>query len=170
VRLFWGRSTLTGSRRIHVEGVPADLLIPRGWPIPTDKWVRDNALWNPPPGWTPVPNASPAPAEWSFWTTNKLWWQITGAHFQPIRILLRLSNWLSLAGIALLVAGALLDSPGLRAVGVVVMVASLALGITHEVLKARMAKTLLAKFAVVAERGRRERLTREYQRYLTAMA
>lgn len=161
---------MTGARRIHVEGVPADLLIPRGWPIPTDKWIRDNALWHPPPGWTPVPNVSPAPAGWSFWTTNKLWWRVTAAHFQSIRLLLRISNWLAFAWLAFIVASALLDSPAVRAVAIILMIASLTLVIVHEVRKARMAKTLIAEFAVVAQRGRHERLTREYQRYLTAMA
>lgn len=161
---------MTGSRRVHVEGVPADMLIPRGWPIPTDKWVRDNALWHPPPGWSPGPNVEPAPANWNFWTPNKLWWQITPAHFQSIRILQRVSNWLVPIWLLSMVGAGLLDSPALRAVAITAMIVALALAIIHEVLKGRMSKALIAKFAIVAQRGRQERLTREYQRYLTAMA
>jgi hypothetical protein len=50
------------------------------------------------------------------------------------------------------------------------MIVALALALIHEVLKNRMSRALIAEFALVAQRGRQERLTRDYQRYLTAMA
>jgi hypothetical protein len=170
---FLGRTTtLTGrGSRIRAAGVPADFRVPRGWPTPTDKWVRDNAFWQPPAGWSPTRATAAAPEGWEFWTPNKLWWRTTGAYYRPIAIWGRLSNWLGLLWLATLVGSALFGfSPMLRLVGFSAALASITLLIVHESLKARLSKRLLAEFAVVAQRGRHDRLTRDYQRYLTAMA
>jgi hypothetical protein len=170
---FLGRTTtLTGrGPRIRVAGVPADFRVPRGWPTPTDKWVRANAFWQPPAGWSPPQTSIPAPDGWEFWSPNKLWWQTTGAHYRSLAIWGRLSNWLAALFIVMYVASMFIGpSPTLRMVAYSAALASFALLIVHEALKARLSKRLLAQFAVVAQRGRQERLTREYQRYLTAMA
>jgi len=159
------------SKRIRVAGVPADFRVPPGWPTPTDKWIRDNALWHPPADWTPAPNAAAAPPDWRYWQPNKLWWQKAGAYYRPISIWARLSNWCAVLWLVTFAASMFLDdSSALRIVGVAAAAASLALVIIHESLKARMSKRLLAEFAIMAQRGRQERLTREYQRYLTAMS
>ncbi len=157
--------------RIRVAGVPADFRVPRGWPTPTDRWVRDNAFWLPPADWSPTPSTPAAPEGWEFWAPNKLWWQTTGAHYRSIAIWGRLSNWLALVFLATLIAAAFIGpSPLLALVRFSAALASITLLIIHESLKARLTKKLLARFAVVAQRGRQERLTREYQRYLTALA
>jgi hypothetical protein len=145
--------------------------VPPGWPIPTDKWIRDNAFWQPPSNWTPLPNTPEAPDEWRFWLPNKLWQQTTGAYYGAIAIWARLSNWAAVLWLVAFAASPFLGfPPALRIVAWCAAIASLALIIVHESLKARASKTLLAQFAVMAQRGRQERLTREYQRYLTAMA
>lgn len=61
-------------------------------------------------------------------------------------------------------------SPLLALVRLTAALASITLLIVHESVKARITKKLLAQFAVVAQRGRQQRLTHEYQRYLTALA
>ena len=158
------------SKRIRVPGVPADFRVPPGWPSPTDKWIRDNAMWQPPAGWTPAPNVVAAPSGWHYWVPNKLWSQTTGAYYSSIAIWARLSNWCAALWLVAFAASVFLGfSPMLRLIGWSAAVASLALIIVHEWLKARMSKKLLAQFAIVAQRGRERRLTREYQRYLTAM-
>ncbi|WP_243073795.1 hypothetical protein [Microbacterium sp. SS28] len=170
---FLGRTTTLTRRgaRIRVAVVPADFRLPRGWPTPTDKWVRDNAFWQPPADWSPTQAGAAAPDGWEFWRPNKLWWQTTGAYYRSIAIWGRLSNWLGYLFLVMLIASAFLgSSPMLRLVGFSAGLASIALLIVHEVLKARLTERLFAQFAVVAQRGLQERLTREYQRYLTAMA
>ncbi|WP_349426566.1 hypothetical protein [Microbacterium sp. LWS13-1.2] len=102
---------------------------------------------------------------------NKLWWQTTGAYYQSIAIWGRLSNWLALVFLATLIGAAFIaPSPLLALVRFSAALASITLLIVHESLKARLTRKLLAQFAVVAQRGRQERLTREYQRYLTVLA
>ena len=158
------------SKRIRVPGVPADFCVPPGWPSPTDKWIRDNALWQPPAGWTPVPNAAAAPPEWRYWVPNRLWSQTTGAYYRSIAIWARLSNWSAALWLVAFAASAFFGfSPMLRIIGLSAVAASVALFIVHESLKVRISKKLLAQFAIVAQHGRQQRLTREYQRYLTAM-
>jgi hypothetical protein len=145
--------------------------VPPGWPTPTDKWIRDNAFWQPPTGWTPIEKVRAAPEGWQFWTTNKLWQRSIGDRLRSVVILRRIANWLALIWLATLVAAFLLDYPPLlRLVGFAAALSAFGLVVVSEVLRARKSKRLIAEFAVVAERGRRDRLTREYQRYLTAMA
>jgi hypothetical protein len=101
---------------------------------------------------------------------NKLWTQTTGAYYRSIAIWARLSNWCAALWLVAFAANAFLGfSPMLRIIGWSAVAASLAFFIVHESLKARMSKKLLAQFAIVAQHGRQQRLTREYQRYLTAM-
>ena len=159
------------SKRIRVPGVPADFWVPPGWPTPTDKWIRDNAFWQPPSGWTPLPGTVMAPPEWRYWTPNKLWSQTTGAYYSAIGIWTSLANWAAAVWIVAFVASPFLGyPPTLRIVAWCAAIASLSFIVVHESLKARISKRLLAQFALMAQRGRQERLTREYQRYLTAMA
>lgn len=154
-----------------MAGVPADFRVPRGWATPTDTWVRDNAFWMPPADWSPTPSTPAAPEGWEFWTPNKLWWQTTGAYYQSIAIWGRLSNWLAIAFLAMLIGAVFIGpSPLLTSLRLSAALASIALLIVHETLKARLTRKLLAEFGVLAQRGRQERLIREYQRYLTAMA
>jgi hypothetical protein len=108
--------------------VPADFRVPRGWPTPTDKWVRDNAFWQPAAGWSPPEAAAAAPDGWEFWTPNKLWWQTTGAYYRSIAIWGRLSNWLGYLFVVALIGSAFLGpSPMLRLVGFSAALASIAL-------------------------------------------
>ena len=159
------------ARRIRVPGVPADFRVPRGWPTPTDKWVRDNAFWHPPADWTPLPSLPAAPDSWVYWVPNKLWNKSMGGHFRSIAVWASASNWLGLVWLITLVAGPLIGySPLLRVFGLTAGLASLALAVLHEGMKSRRTKRLITEFAIVAHRGRHERLIREYQRYLTAVS
>lgn len=117
-----------------------------------------------------MPGLAAAPSQWRYWVPNKLWAQTTGAYYASIAVWTRLSNWCAAVWLVALVGAAFFGvSPMLRIVAWSAAAASLALLIVHESLKARMSKRLLAQFAVVAQRGRQQRLTREYQRYLRAM-
>ena len=70
-----------------------------------------------------------------------------------------------------LVAGPLIGySPLLRVFGLTAGLAALALAVLHEGMKSRRTKRLITEFAILAQRGRHERLIREYQRYLTAVS
>lgn len=159
------------ARLIRVPGIPADLRIPRHWPTPTDKWVRDNAFWHPPAGWTPVPGKDPAPEGWTYWVANPLWSRAMAPHFRAIAALRRVANGLCVVWVAALIASPFLGyPPPLRALGLLAMLACSISFISYEVLRARTTKRLLQEFAVLAHRGRAERLTSEYQRYLTAVA
>lgn len=159
------------AKRIRVSGVPADFRVPPGWPTPTDKWIRDNAFWQPPKGWTPIEKARAAPEGWRFWAPNELWQRSIGGRLRSVALLRTIANWLALVWLATLVVAFMLDYPPVLAVvGLTAAFSAFGLVIASEVLRTRKSKRLIAEFAVVAERGRRDRLTREYQRYLTAMA
>jgi hypothetical protein len=133
--------------------------------------VRENAFWTPPPGWAPVEAAAAAPPDWRFWQPNPLWWKSPLSSFPSIALLPRLANLLAWVWIGLAVASIVLElHPAIRLVAFLLGFASLTLTVVSEVLKARKSKERIQKFAIVAQRTRTERLTREYQRYLTAMA
>lgn len=154
-----------------MAGVPADFRVPRTWPTPTDKWVRENALWIPSPDWTPAPGADAAPIDWRFWVPNKLWSQTIGNNFRSIAVWGRIANWLALVWVVALIAGPFLGYPPvIRMIGISAALVSFACLVVHETLKARKTKRLLLEFAIIAHHGRHDRLTREYQRYLTAVA
>ncbi|KRA24081.1 hypothetical protein ASD65_06310 [Microbacterium sp. Root61] len=72
--------------------------------------------------------------------------------------------------VALVSAAFLGYPPLLRIIALTAVAASIIFFIVHETLRARLSRRLLAHFAIVAAHGRLEKLTREYQRYLTAMA
>lgn len=159
------------ARRIRVNGVPADFRVPRGWPTPTDKWVRENAFWRPPPGWTPRPSLRAAPDSWVYWVPNNLWSQVTGNYFRSIAVWARISTVLALVYLVTMIAGPLIGySPLLRGVGFAAAAISVMLLVVHAAMKARMSKRLLTRFAIDAQLIRHDRLVREYQRYLVAVA
>lgn len=156
------------ARRIRVAGVPADFRVPRGWPTPTDRWIRTNAFWVPPADWTPVPGMRPAPANWTFWVPNRLWEQTREAVYHPLRVWNRLIT----AAVALhLLLGAwriLGDLPSLIAsFAPPLLFTAIIIGfvgyLTH---RRRLTQRALARHAILAAEGRTQRLTREYQRYL----
>lgn len=167
-----GVSTLSVRvRQIRVAGVPADFRVPRGWPTPTDRWIRENAFWQPPHGWTPGPQSPAAPADWQFWTPNRLWWTTRAQAFQPAEVWRRLASLLSFVGIAFFIAGRFFDpSLGFGWLWFAAIVASLVLIVIHDRHRTRISNALLEDHARVAAHGRHERLTRDYQRYLTAVA
>jgi hypothetical protein len=154
-----------------VPGVPADFRLPRGWPTPTDKWVRENAFWQPPPGWTPVAGARAAPEDWSYWVPNTLWTRVAAPRSGSIAPFVRIANWLVIVYIAARVAGLFLGNPpALAAIALIPMIGAIVCFVTYGVLRRRLTRQLMVEFAVLAQRGRTERLTKEYQRYLTAMS
>ncbi len=157
-------------RRIRVAGVPADFRVPRGWPSPTDKWVRENVFWQPPPGWAPLSDLRPAPVDWVYWTPNPLLPRIAARPFRAIAGWMRMSNVLALAFLVALAGAAVTGHPALRTLGTCFAAAAVVCVLVHESLRARTTRRLVIEFALVAERGRSERLTKEYQRYLTAAA
>jgi hypothetical protein len=119
----------------------------------------------------PVETAAAAPPNWRFWQPNPLWWKSPLSSFPSIALLPRLANLLAWVWIGLAVASVVLDlDPAVRPIAFVAGFASLALTVISEILKARKSRERIQEFAVVAQRARTERLTREYQRYLTAMA
>jgi hypothetical protein len=70
-----------------------------------------------------------------------------------------------------MVAGPLLGyPPAIRVIGLLALLGALACYVAHEILRTRISKRLLIEFAVLADRGRRERLVTEYQHYLRAVA
>ena len=156
------------TRRIRVGGVPADFRVPRGWPVPTDRWVRTNALWIPPVGWTPLPGLEPAPRNWRYWSPNPLWHKTRGHVYRVPRM------WGHVGGIALLgsaatrwwahaaqVPDAVVTSLGILST-TVVFASLIGYISTHRSATHRA----LVRHAIGAAEGRTERLTREYQRYL----
>lgn len=156
------------ARRIRVAGVPADLRVPRGWPAPTDRWIRTNAFWVPPADWTPMPGVRPAPANWTFWVPNRLWEQTREAVYRPLRVW----NRVVIAGVALSIllrvwVAMTVPPTGVTTLIWVVWLLAMIIGfvgyITH---RRRLTQRALARHAILAAEGRTQRLTREYQRYL----
>jgi hypothetical protein len=80
--------------------------VPPTWPTPARYWVEGNAGWEPPIGWTPVPEARPAPDGWGFWSINHDVWAMDSAHARKYandRLVL------SLAIVAVGIAGLVID-------------------------------------------------------------
>lgn len=156
------------SRRIRVAGVPADFRVPRGWPTPTDRWIRTNAFWVPPLGWTPLPDLKPAPRHWTYWSPNPLWHKTRGAAYRGLRVWSRLT-WIVLLGSA--AAGwwaRTVQAPAPVTTSLSILTATLiVVSLIGYIATYRSATSrALAQHAVVAAEGRTKRLTREYQRYL----
>ena len=101
-------------RRIRVAGVRGDFLTPRGWPAPTDQWIRANTFWQPPADWTPLPGLKPAPKGWQFWTTNRTWDIAAATYYAPLQGWMRASNIAGFACIVTFTAAFGLQLPMLR--------------------------------------------------------
>lgn len=153
-------------RRIRVAGARGDFLTPRGWPTPTDQWIRANTFWQPPEGWTPTPGLKPAPKGWRFWTTNKTWDVAATKYYAPLQAWMRASNIAGVACIMALVGAALLHLPLLRLAAMLFLLIGLVCLIVFRARRKRMTTELLTHVTKGAERARNERLAREYQRYL----
>jgi hypothetical protein len=159
------------TKRVRVPGVPVDFRVPRGWPTPTDRWIRENVLWSPPPGWTPLPGAPSAPSGWQYWTPNDQWSTFTATYYRPIRKWNRTANWLGVLWIVATVAGIVYPaSIPFHAVAVVALLAGVGFALAYQALDARTTRDILANLAIVADQERARRLTRAYQRYLTDAA
>lgn len=165
-----GRTGLSRAKRIRVPGVPADFRVPPGWPVPTDRWIRENALWHPPNGWAPLPNIAPAPAQWRFWVPNELGRRVMGRRFRSIAWMAGLASAGGYLFLALVILGAVLDVTELRLVAWGIGLGAVTLLVAHESVTSRRSARLLAEMTALAERGREERLKREYQHYLRATA
>ncbi len=159
------------ARRVRVPGVPADFRVPAGWPTPTDRWLRDNAFWQPPPGWTPRPTLRPAPSHWRYWSPNPAWRTAIAPVFRSILPWAQAARalgaiWLLLFLVALWVG----LPPVATAVGGMAAVGAVACLVVYVILRSRLVRSVLAEAAIVAERERRERMMLEYQRYLRAVS
>jgi hypothetical protein len=155
------------TKRVRVPGVPVDFRVPRGWPTPTDRWIRENALWSPPAGWTPLPGVAPAPANWSFWMPNELWHAYTSDFYGPIRKWNRTANGLGVLWIAATAAGIVFPaSLAFHALAIAALVAGVSFALTYQALSARTTRAVLANLAIIADEERAKRLTRAYQLYL----
>ncbi len=156
-------------RVIRVPGVGGDFLVPRGWPQPTDRWIRENLYWQPPAGWVPQPGLRPAPAHWRYWRPNPLWYQMSAPLFRGIAPwrtagLTFLWVWLAMA-----VAVLVLPLTAVQTLlGTIATFGALVTFIVHRTLRHRRMRTALVRIRIEAETQRTGRLIREYQAYLSA--
>jgi hypothetical protein len=157
-------------RRIRVAGVTADFRVPRGWPTPTDRWVRENAFWQPPTGWAPIDGLRPAPPGWQFWQPNPAWRGVAGRYLEPARMWMRASTWFAAASVVVGLATLLLPVNGIPVapsgwltvlVACAFLCAIVALGVRR-----RLMSRALTALTDMAEQSRTERLVKAYQRYL----
>ena len=153
-------------RRIRVAGVRGDFLTPRGWPTPTDEWIRANTFWEPPAGWTPLPGLKPAPKNWRFWATNDAWDSAAAAYYAPLQGWRRAFNTASIASLAVLAASFAFHVPLGRAAALLIFLIGFACLVVFQARKRRMTAEMLASATKGAARARNERLARQYQRYL----
>ena len=154
------------ARTVRVAGVPGDFRVPRGWPTPTDRWIRANAFWVPPTGWTPTPGLRPAPAGWRFWRANPLWLRSKGHLYSRVNMLSRSGGVAVVVAIAARIASSLTGLEALAIVSLVAWCAGLVSYVAYFVLYVRITRRALREFAQLAEASRHQHLTREYQRYL----
>ncbi|WEK13886.1 MAG: hypothetical protein P0Y48_01350 [Candidatus Microbacterium phytovorans] len=154
------------ARTIRVAGVPADFRVPRGWPVPTDRWIRTNAFWVPPADWTPTTHLRPAPRGWRFWQPNPLWSQSQAQLYRRARIWLYAGFTLMLLGVGSRILGSVTRDDAFALLSFALLGVALASYIVHAVVWARITRGTLQRFAEIAEESRRRYLTREYQRYL----
>jgi len=159
-------------RRVRVGGVAADFLVPPKWPTPTDRWIRNNTFWEPPPGWTPLGGLPPAPVGWVFWKPNPQFLRRRIATDAALALWARLSNllflfWVALAALHVVVT--VMELPRPPALGFLLsgaLIASLGCTIVRESLRTRLIRRTAQQAAVAAADERQRRLVREYQRYL----
>jgi len=154
------------ARTIRVAGVPGDFRVPRGWPVPTDRWIRTNAFWVPPEGWTPTPGLRPAPKGWGFWRVNSLWLKTSGHLYKRARAWSSCSFAAVVIALAARVVSSLADLEVLAIVAIAALLVALALQVTYLISYIRITRRALRDCAEMAEESRHRRLTREYQRYL----
>ena len=156
--------------KVRIPGLAADFRVPRGWPVPTDSWLRSNAFWDPPEGWVPLPGLPRAPAGWRFWQPNDQWQRGNPALYRPTLIWLRASSVLGWLFLATLASSALLRLGGtdvvLWPVGVALLAAGSMCFVAGEVIRGRITRSAMVQIAVLAAAERERRLVREYQRYL----
>ncbi len=153
-------------RRIRVARVHADFMTPRGWPTPTDAWIRANVFWQPPAGWTPVPGLRPAPDGWRFWAPIPEWGRTAAGFLRPVMVWTRLGNWSLIGALVFSIASALLGEPDLRWGSVACFAVT---GVSLVIFMAtyvRRRRLLYARAVEAAEVQRAARLTRAYQSYL----
>lgn len=152
-------------RRIRVRGVPADFRVPRGWPTPTDRWIRANAFWQPPAGWTPLSGLRPAPRGWTFWVPNPLMARSRAGMYRGATIWSQAGGLLFIAAIAARIAFTTMDVP-VGTLGQVFALAGAACMVGFIVAHRYTTTRALEQFSALARAGRAARLTREYQKYL----
>lgn len=158
-------------RRVRVPGVPADFRVPVGWPTPVDRWLRDNAFWQPPPGWTPRPALRPAPKHWQYWSPNPAWRTAAAPVFRSIRPWAQAASALGTVWLLLLLVALLVGLPLVAiTIGGMAAVGAVACLVVYAILRSRLVRRVMAEAAIVAERERRERMMLEYQRYLRAVS
>lgn len=154
------------ARRIRVAGVRGDFRTPRGWPTPTDDWIRGNAFWQPPQGWTPTPGLKPAPADWQFWTTNPTWDVAASKYYAPLQGWMNSFHIAAATSAIILISNFFLRLPYLPMIAAAVFAVAFACLVVFSARKRKMTAELLGHATRGAERARGERLAREYQRYL----
>lgn len=158
---------------VRVPGVTADFRAPRGWPTPTDSWIRANAFWQPPAGWTPMEGVRPAPEGWRFWAPNPLWHRVNATHFRRITPVRRAADILGYAVVLFVLLRWVLGPQQTVVLIVPTYVAALA-GVTclviFAVLRGRLTRDAVAAMTEGAAVERHQRLVREYQKYLSGVA
>ncbi|MDL5351450.1 hypothetical protein [Microbacterium sp. zg-YB36] len=146
--------------------------MPPKWPIPTDKWIRANAFWEPPVDWIPIGGLPSAPADWQFWKPNP--------QFQPRRIATdatlamwrRISNVLATVMVVTFAVNVLLPLAGAERVPTLAFIVSAAACgnvvclLVRESRKAQLIRHSAAHAAIGAAEERQRRLVRDYQAYL----
>jgi hypothetical protein len=148
-----------GVGRARVPGVPVDFRVPRGWPTPNDRWVRENAMWVPPPGWTPLPGLRPAPAGWRFWRPNRLWPIVARTHLKRSRTWWAVADGLLLLTFACGVLTARVHGAGLTIVVTQALaVATVVVMIAAARIRWQAQRLAQVVFASLAAAGRQRRL------------
>lgn len=154
-----------GIARARVPGVPADFRVPRGWPTPNDQWVRENALWIPPPGWTPLPGLRPAPAGWRYWRPNRLWPIVARTHLSRSRTWWAVADGMLLLTLVCSVLAARVHGEGLTfAATQALAVATVVVMITAATVRWQAQRMAEVVFASLAAAGRLRRLEDECQK------
>ena len=154
------------ARRIRVHGVHADFITPRGWPTPTDAWIRANGFWQPPADWAPLPGLRSAPEGWRFWALNTEGERASASLLRPVTVWSRLGTWAVLGFLSFGLLSALLHEPMLRwgsVASAIAVTTSLVITLSTYVKRRRF---LRAKLAEAGAEQRAERLTKAYQSYL----
>jgi hypothetical protein len=133
--------------------------------------VRDNAFWQPPPGWTPRPALRAAPNHWRYWSPNPAWRTAAAPVLRSIRPWAQAASALGAVWVFFLLVPLWADlSPVSIVVGAMAAVGAVACLVVYVVLRGRLVHRVFAEAAIFAERERRERMMIEYQRYRRAVS